>query len=133
MRFRLGYIKMVKLEKHRYIAFEIISDSDEITEENINYTLWNLIYRLFGEYGTSKTGLWMIYYDKENKKGVIRISLNFYEDLRSALALIRKIHEKYDNKTKPKEIKVIFYVLGVSGTIKTIKEKYFFVPKKELK
>ena len=122
---------MVRLEKHRYIVFEIITDSEDITEEKINNTLWNLIYRLYGETGTSQTGLWMIYYDKEHKRGVIRTSLNFYENVRSTLALIRKIYEKYDSKTKNTNEKVIFHVLGASGTIKTIKDKYFNVPKKQ--
>ena len=121
---------MVRLEKHRYIVFEIITDSDDITEEKINYTLWNLIYRLYGEAGTSQTGLWMIYYDNEHKMGVIRASLNFYENIRAALALIRKIYDKYDNRGQKTSEKVIFHVLGVSGTIKTIKEKYFQVPNK---
>jgi len=118
---------MVRLEKHRYIVFEIITDSDDITEEQINATLWNLIYRLYGETGTSKTGLWMIYFDKEHKRGVIRASLNFYENVRSALALIRKIYDMNANKNQKISDRVIFHVLGVSGTIKTIKEKYFQV------
>ena len=124
-------MNMVRLEKHRYIAFELITDCHNITEEKINNTIWNLIYRLYGETGTSQTGLWMIYYDLEEKRGVLRTSLSFYEKVRTTLAVVRKIYERYNNKTKPRDDKVIFHVLGVSGTIKTIKEKYFPVPKKE--
>jgi len=121
---------MVKLERHRYIVFEIITDRNDIDEEIIKNTLWNQIFRLFGEYGTSQTGLWIIYYDLENKRGVIRTSLKFYENVRSALALITSMFVKQDDKTKRNNHNVIFHVLGVTGTIKTIKEKYFFVPNK---
>ena len=121
---------MVKLERHRYIVFEIISDRLDITEDNIKNTLWNQIFRLYGEFGTSQTGLWIIYYDPENKRGVIRTSLTYYENVRAALAMITSIFEKQNDKTKRGVHDVIFHVLGVTGTIKTIKEKYFFVPNK---
>ncbi len=119
---------MVKLERHRYIVFEIISERNDINEDNIKSTLWNQIFRLFGEFGTSQTGLWIIYYDKENKRGVIRTSLKYYENVRAALVMITSIFGKQDERSGRKDHDVIFHVLGVSGTIKTIKEKYFFVP-----
>ncbi|GAG88105.1 unnamed protein product [marine sediment metagenome] len=94
---------MVKLERHRYIVFEIISDRNNINEENIKNTLWNQIFRLFGEFGTSQTGLWIIYYDEENKHGVIRTSLKYYENVRAALAMITTIFEKQEEKNEKKK------------------------------
>ena len=122
---------MVRLEKHRYIIFELITNRDDIDEKKLSDTLWNQILRLFGETGTSQTGLWMIYYDKENKRGVIRTSLDYYENVRAALSVITKLYERQDFQAKHKNSELIFHVLGVSGTIKTIKEKFFFVPKKK--
>jgi len=108
----------LKAEKHRYIAFEIISEDNEISSEKILKTIWSQLYSLYGEYGTSKIGLWLIYYDPESKKGVIRCSLSELDKLRTALATITSFRRK-------REPEIIIYILGISGTIKSIKEKYF--------
>ncbi|NVM03682.1 MAG: ribonuclease P protein component 2 [Candidatus Helarchaeota archaeon] len=108
----------MKAEKHRYIAFEIISKINEITEEKLLNTIWHQLYTLYGEHGTSKMGLWLMNFDPKNKKGILRCNLKELDKLRTALATITS----FDRKKQPE---VIFYIIGISGTIKTIKEKYF--------
>ena len=108
----------MKAEKHRYIAFEIISRNNEITEEILLKTIWNQLNIVYGEYGTSKIGLWLIYFNPERKKGVIRCSLTELDKLRTVLATITSFR-------KSKEPEVVINILGISGTIKTIKDKYF--------
>ena len=106
------------MEKHRYIAFEIISKANEITEEQLLNGIWNQLYALYGEYWTSKIGLWLISFDPQTKKGVLRCSLKELDKLRAALASITSLR-------KNKNPELIFYILGISGTIKSIKDKYF--------
>jgi len=81
-------------------------------------TVWNQLYSLYGEYGTSKMGLWLIYFDPDSKKGVLRCSLNELDKLRTVLATITSFR-------RHKDPEVIIYILGISGTIKSIKKKYF--------
>ena len=107
----------MKAEKHRYIAFEIISEINEITEEQLLNTIWYQLYTLYGEHGTSKMGLWLMEYDPESKKGILRCSLKELDKLRSVLATITSFEKK-------KEPEVIVYILGISGTIKSIKKRF---------
>lgn len=111
----------MKIEKHRYIAFEIISENHDISGDQLLKTIWNQLYMIYGEYGTSKVGLWLIYFDQDSRKGVLRCSLKEIDKLRTVLATITSF-------TKKNEPEVIIYVLGISGTIKSIKEKYFSIP-----
>ena len=110
----------MKVEKHRYIAFEIISKNNEITQDQVIKTIWNQLYKIYGEYGTSKIGLWLIYFDPQSRKGVLRCSLKELDKLRTVLATITSFGKK-------KHPEVIIFVLGISGTIKSIKEKYFSI------
>ncbi|MEM5791108.1 MAG: Rpp14/Pop5 family protein, partial [Candidatus Aenigmatarchaeota archaeon] len=60
-------------ERERYIAFQIIS------EEPVNYldletNLWEIMLEFLGEYGLSKTSVWLLknLYNQKNQTGVIR-------------------------------------------------------------
>jgi ribonuclease P/MRP protein subunit POP5 len=109
----------VKVEKHRYVAFEIITRDDTITKDELLKTIWSQLYSLYGEYWTSKIGLWLIHFDPQSKKGVLRCSLEEIDKLRTVLATITNFKRK-------REAEAIIHVLGISGTLKTIKEKYVF-------
>ena len=108
----------MKAEKHRYIAFEIISESNEITEEQLLNTIWYQLYTLYGEHGTSKMGLWLMNFDPKSKKGILRCNLKELDKLRTALATIIS----FERKRQPE---VVIYVIGISGTIKSINKKFF--------
>jgi ribonuclease P/MRP protein subunit POP5 len=117
----------VKRERIRYIVFEILC-GHEVRFRSLTSAIWSELYTLFGENGTSKTGLWLVTLaacppegdlghvaDKlkiyrgilrtnEQSTGIIRITLAFITEIDRNSALIQ--------------------VLGVSGTIKTAQRKY---------
>ena len=116
-------------ERNRYIAFEIIC-SHEITFKALTSALWNGLYTLFGENGTSKTGLWVVALNRgileegtdpvgekstiQQYRGILRMNHRSTEIIRTVLAFISEIDG----------IPALIHVLGISGTIKAARNKY---------
>lgn len=107
-------VKPSQKENWRYVAFEIISDAT-FADRDIVRAVASANLRLYGEVGTSEENLWLIEYDPQNKRGIIRCSHKTQQKVISALTIITKINEQ----------DAVFNVLGVSGTIKKVKGKYF--------
>ncbi|MFQ6125362.1 MAG: Rpp14/Pop5 family protein [Candidatus Heimdallarchaeota archaeon] len=119
----------MKTERTRYIIFEILS-SYEITFRELIYTIWREISALFGESGSSKTGLWLtalknITLEEETNlmkelsklhiyRGSLRTNHQSTNIIRTALAFISDINGK----------PACFSVLRISGTMKTVQKKY---------
>lgn len=103
-------------ENKRYLGFEIISE-EKLKFEDILNAFWHSILNLCGELGTSKANIWFIKdtWDEVNQRGLIKCKNDSVEYVRSALALIERIGD----------VKVIVYTLGVSGTMKAAKRKFF--------
>ena len=112
----MNYKKKLKIlipslrERERYIAFQIIS------EEPINYidletNLWENMLEFLGEYGLSKTSVWLIknLYDPKNQIGVIRCNHKSLTQVLACLGLISRLGE---SRVK---------ILKISGTIKNLK------------
>jgi ribonuclease P/MRP protein subunit POP5 len=102
--------------KRRYIAYKVISEEKILFPDLVN-TIWHSILNCLGELGASETDLWIAKdtYDEKHQTGIIRCSHKSVEKVRAALALIQRIGD----------IRVVIKVLGVSGTIKTAKIKFF--------
>jgi len=102
--------------RKRYIAYHIISQEKILFQDIIN-TIWHSILNLLGELGTSEADIWIIKdsYDEDKQIGILRCSHTSVEQVRAALALIDRIGD----------IRVIVKVLGVSGSIKATKMKFF--------
>lgn len=100
-------------EKNRYIAFESISNS-KFSRNDIVRVIWNSILKFFGEIGASKTSLWVMDWDEKKQKGILKVNHKSVDVIRTSLALIDSING----------YRVIFNVLGISGTIKKAREKY---------
>lgn len=108
------------LQRQRYILFEFLTFKSQttISEKDIIKSVWSSMIRLFGEYNSYFSGLWMIKYDVYRKWGVIRCNNKTKEKVISALALITKI----------KGVPVLFHTIRTSGTIKKIlkvQKEYF--------
>ncbi len=103
-------------EKKRYIAFEIRSESQVEFGDLIN-ALWSSILDLFGEINTGRISFWLVkdLWDKEKQKGLIKCNHNHVSEVRLALGLVERIGEN----------KVSIRSLGVSGTMKSARKKYF--------
>jgi len=99
----------------RYVIFEIISDNP-ITYSDLVNTIWNSMLNFLGELESSEAMIWSIQnlYDEKSQKGVIKCRHDFVESIRAILSLIQTAGET----------KVIIKVLGVTGTIKSARNKY---------
>jgi len=103
---------MITKERQRYLLIRIIADG-EIGEQQLIRAIWRNLSSLYGEYGTSRTGLWLIEYDR-NKYGILRTNTEALTMVRSALAVIRQIEGT----------NCLLVVEGVSGTIEALKKKH---------
>ncbi len=103
-------------ENKRYLAFEIISEEKLDFGEVLN-AFWHSLLNVVGELGASKANIWFVKdtWEDKNQRGLIRCSNNYLEYVRSATALIDRIGD----------VRVVPYTLGVSGTMKAAKRKFF--------
>ena len=99
-------------ERQRYILFKIISDGD-FEEGQFIRALWRNLFQLYGESGTSRTGLWVTEFVK-NEYGIIRTNTVTLPMVRTVLSVIRSIGG----------VNCILVIQGVSGTIKSLKKKH---------
>jgi RNase P/RNase MRP subunit POP5 len=98
--------------RHRYLAIRI--DSEHYFEEReLSSAFWRTATELFGEYGSSKMGFFLIKYDEQRKLAVIRCSLKAIEMVRTSIALITKINDK----------PTALHVSRISGTLRGLLEK----------
>ncbi len=102
--------------RRRYIAYKIISEEKILFSDLVN-TIWHSILNCLGELGASESEVWIAKdtYDEKKQVGIIRCSHKNVEKVRTALALIQRIGD----------IRVVVKVLGVSGTMKAAKVKFF--------
>jgi len=101
-------------EKDRYVKFQVISE-EPISYPDLEQAIWNTFLDFFGEFGVSKTNLWLMknLYDGEKQIGVIKCNNKSVPQVIAGLGLISRLG---DNR-------VIFKILKVSGTIKGLKLK----------
>jgi ribonuclease P/MRP protein subunit POP5 len=103
----------LKTMRRRYLAIKIDSVQG-IEEKELKRAVWDAVERLFGEYGASKTGFVLINYDSAKNYAVLRCASSMLEAFRASLASLTEIDGK------PAAI----HVLGVSGTLKSLKRKF---------
>jgi ribonuclease P/MRP protein subunit POP5 len=101
-------------EKERYIAFEVLSE-ERIMFSDLEAAIWNTEQDFFGELGTAKTSMWIIknLYDENKQIGVIRCNNISVDKILTSLGLITRLGD----------IRVIFKILAISGTIKGLNLK----------
>ena len=103
----------VKLNRKRYIWFEIISDK-EIKFEIAKQAIFDSAIKLFGSLGISKSHLKVLPDFYKKNQGVLSINHDYISKTKLALAMITKIGNQ----------KTIFQSKKVFGTLKKI--KYIF-------
>lgn len=103
-------------ERKRYIAFQVIS-KEKVPPTDLNSAIWHSILNFLGELGTAQANVWIIknLYDEKKQMGLIRCKHTAVEHVRAALALVSRIGDQT----------VTIKVIGVSGTIKAARSKYF--------
>ncbi|MBD3229634.1 MAG: ribonuclease P [Candidatus Lokiarchaeota archaeon] len=105
----------MKLEKHRYIVFKVHSKK-KISKRDFIRRIWKSIDDLFGCKGAADTGLWVVCFEENEKKGIIRCNLKSLKPVKAALIMITNMTRR---------VPMMIQILGVSGTIKTAKEKFY--------
>lgn len=103
-------------DRKRYLAYQVVSDS-KLDFSEINNAIWYSVMNFMGEKGASDADIWIIRnsYEEGRKIGLVKCSHTSVEDVRTALALVQKIGEN----------RLIIRVLGISGTMKAAKKKFF--------
>ena len=103
-------------EKKRYISFQIISEKGEIfTYSDLEAAIWNTMLDFLGEYGVSKTSVWLLKdcWNPRKQIGIIRCN---HKSVHAVVATLGLIDRLGDNR-------ITFKILNISGTIKSIKKK----------
>lgn len=102
-------------EKHRYIIFELLSDTEHDLGAFVD-TAWDAMLDLLGEAGTAEANPWILkdLFNEETQRGGLRVNKDSVESVRSALALITAING----------VETTVHVLGVTGTIDSAERKY---------
>ena len=101
-------------EKKRYIAFQVISEEgEEFTYSDLESAIWNTALDFLGEYGVSKTSLWLLKdcWDRKKQIGILRCNHKSVQEVIASLGLIDRLG---DNR-------VTLKILKISGTIKGVK------------
>ena len=102
----------MKRVKRRYLALQLETEGVP-TEKEFMDAVWGAVARLYGEVGASMTSLALINLDMERKVVVIRTSLATLDYVRASLASLTSVAGK----------EAALHVLGVSGTIKALREQ----------
>lgn len=99
-------------EKKRYIAFQIISE-EPISYSDLESAIWNTMLDFLGEYGVSKTSVWLLKecWDEKKQTGIIRCNHLSVQKILASLGMVQRLG---DNRTT-------FKILKVSGTMKGLK------------
>jgi ribonuclease P/MRP protein subunit POP5 len=111
---RLKILLPTLREKDRYISFKIISD-ETITYSDLESAIWNQLLDFYGEYGMSKTSMWLMkkLWDERNQVGIIRCNNKSVPQIVAGLGLISRLGD----------VRVIVKILSISGTLKGLKLK----------
>ncbi|MCR4368777.1 MAG: hypothetical protein NUV67_02610 [archaeon] len=96
--------------KKRYIKFRLICEG-KIAERDVRGAIWGVFGQIFGDHGIAGQRLWMANWDFEKNIGILRCSLGPIEEVKAGLLFVRQAGGK----------EVIPVILGVSGTIKSLK------------
>jgi len=98
--------------KRRYLALKIEAD-ESIEEEDLKDAIWDALIKLFGEYGASRSGLFLIQFDKKKGEAVLRCWHVALPMIHAAVASIIEIRDR------PAAV----HVISVSGTLRALRKK----------
>jgi len=102
----------VMKENRRYLAFEIIGE-EKFKKEHVAKALWSSVFSMIGSDGAASSSFWLIDFNKEKQKGIIRCSSEWVDIIRACLCFVTMVNNK----------KAFVHIIKTSGTIKKIREK----------
>ncbi|MBD3388205.1 MAG: hypothetical protein GF416_03925 [Candidatus Altiarchaeales archaeon] len=104
-------LKPTLRERNRYIVFEVISDSKPDRKSVVD-AVWGSLLRLHGELGASRTSMWVMDYDPEKKRGILKVNHSSVDVLKSSMAVVKEIRRQ----------KAIINTVKTSGTLRKARE-----------
>jgi len=103
---------LIRRVRQRYLVIKVEGE-EPFEEQDIRDAVWSAVLQLFGEYGASRAGLFLVEYDKQKEQGVLRCSHKALTMVQASVASVAKI------KDKP----VALHVLRISGTLRALRRK----------
>ncbi len=102
-------------QKKRYFALKLESEK-ALKNADVPKMLWHEMILLMGYFGTAESGFWIIesHVSQNTTHVIVACELKKYEQVRASLALITHMG---NYKTRPE-------ILGISGTLKSLRTKY---------
>ena len=102
----------VRNHKSRYILFKW-HDNGILDRRIFSQALSSALVKLYGEVGASRTRLRIIDMGTDDNFAIVRCSHKAVEMVRAAASIIKELNGR----------PIVLYSVGVSGTIKSLKEK----------
>ncbi len=99
--------------RQRYLVFEAVGNG--FGREELAKAVFNTGMRFLGEHEYSRTKAWLMDFDQERQKGIIRFAHNHKKGIKAVLLLVNDIGGR----------KAILHTLGISGTVKKARKKWF--------
>lgn len=100
-----------RLDRQRYILFEILSEKKtKYEKKQIEDLVWKEIGNHFGSVGSSRIGMFFSYFSLEEQFGIIRCTNHSLQSIRAVFSFITDIEDE----------KVLFHIMKVSGTIRSL-------------
>jgi ribonuclease P/MRP protein subunit POP5 len=100
-------------DKKRYVAFKVHS-KEAVSKKQVIDSILKEALGFFGENRVSDFGIWIVDFNDERKDGYLVCNHRFKGDMITTLTLINSIANQ----------RASVHVLGVSGTIKSLKRKF---------
>ncbi len=100
--------------RQRYIVFQVYGE-EKFKKDEVVHAITRTGTKFLGDLGYSKAKSWLIDFDSGSQKGILRIVNTEKDNIKATLVLIKELGEK----------RARINVLGVSGTIKRAKEKWW--------
>lgn len=101
-------------ERERYISFRIIAE-EPVLYSDLEAGIWQTLLEFYGELGMTKMSVWLVknLWDEKKQIGVIRCNNKSTSKVIAGLGLITRLGD----------VRIIFKILKVSGTIKSLNLK----------
>ena len=94
--------------RRRYLAVRLHADGSLPSESSFRNAIWHQLQELFGEFGVSRIGFWVVAYHPLESAAVLRCQHDQVRPLRAALATLTTIGTT----------SLIIQVVGISGTLR---------------
>jgi RNase P/RNase MRP subunit POP5 len=94
--------------RRRYLAVRLHADGALPSESSFRNAIWHQLQELYGEFGVSRIGFWVVTYHPSEFSAILRCQHDQVRSLRAALAVVTQIGST----------SLIIEIVGLSGTLR---------------